>query len=124
SLLYPAVFAIAPQWFWPGNRFSTRTARHRYSSPERIARAYATDGGAAAIALSTNKPLMTAPAIASAWESDNFLNPVFTVTFQDQANRRSREMNRRKVEANRRRLETTSEELSATWGNRVSPPLD
>src|SRR5438093_12712040 len=43
SLLYPAMFAIAPEWFWPGNRFSTRTARHRYSSPERIARAYATD---------------------------------------------------------------------------------
>src|SRR5256885_11446544 len=94
-----------------------------------VCKVVSSNGGAAAMALSTNTPLMTAPAIASAWESDNFLNPVFIVTcsfmvhflaisecreaisFQDQANRRSPEMNRRKVEANRRRLETTSEEL-------------
>jgi len=34
------------------------------------------------MALSTKAPLMTVPVIAIACESDNFLNPVFTVFFR------------------------------------------
>jgi hypothetical protein len=43
DLHYPADSVNAPKLPWPGTRCSARSARHRYSSLERSARAYAED---------------------------------------------------------------------------------